>query len=180
MRENQIRLLIVDDEPELFELYAYALRDIARCTFASTREEVASQVLDADAVLLDYGLPGCRFDELLAYVGDKPVAVATGHIDKVFFRQLEKPFDDDQLKKTVLELDLELRVAKLSDDSIPQPSNGSMVRCALLPSMGIGRVLRRIGATEYYDVAFGASKVGRVVKCHRSSLEVESTQRRSA
>lgn len=79
------RVLCVDDDPFMLELYSMSLAQLADLEVVvvqSAEEAIASGFLDdVGAVVLDLGLPGMSGADLLAWIrerSDVPVLVITG------------------------------------------------------------------------------------------------------
>ena len=115
MSESQPLVLVVEDEPDLADLYAAWLGDDYRVRTAYGGHE-ALDVLDdvdgtVDAILLDRRMPGLSGDEVLAAVRERGVDCRVAMVTAVEpdFDILEMGFDDylvkpvasDTLRETV-------------------------------------------------------------------------------
>jgi len=115
MSESQPLVLVVEDEPDLADLYAAWLGDDYRVRTAYRGHE-ALDVLDdvdgtVDAILLDRRMPGLSGDEVLAAVRERGVDCRVAMVTAVEpdFDILEMGFDDylvkpvasDTLRETV-------------------------------------------------------------------------------
>jgi DNA-binding response OmpR family regulator len=115
MSESQPLVLVVEDEPDLADLYAAWLGDEYRVRTAYGGHE-ALDVLDdvdgtVDAILLDRRMPGLSGDEVLAAVRERGVDCRVAMVTAVEpdFDILEMGFDDylvkpvasDTLRETV-------------------------------------------------------------------------------
>jgi len=115
MSESQPLVLVVEDEPDLADLYAAWLGDDYRVRTAYSGHE-ALDVLDdvdgtVDAILLDRRMPGLSGDEVLAAVRERGVDCRVAMVTAVEpdFDILEMGFDDylvkpvasDTLRETV-------------------------------------------------------------------------------
>lgn len=113
--DSRPTVLIVDDEPEITDLYAQWLADEYEVRTAAGGSE-ALDLLDGDvdAILLDRRMPGTCGDELLAEIretgSDCPVAMVTAV--EPGEDVLEMAFDD-YLVKPVFEADLRETVERL-------------------------------------------------------------------
>lgn len=110
---SDISVLIVDDEPDLADLYAYRLQQYTTTT-ATTGEEALDQYtdseLDIDVVLLDRSLPDMSGetvgDELRAAGFNGALIMITGanvdlDSDSPFDAVLQKPLETDTLIDTI-------------------------------------------------------------------------------
>jgi DNA-binding response OmpR family regulator len=109
---DSISVVIVEDEPELLEVYRRYLQDTFDVRTATNGNE-ALDIVDetVDVVLLDRDLPDVSGDEVLAEVRERgydvPVAMVTAVdpdvdiVDLPFDEYLLKPIDQDLLVRTV-------------------------------------------------------------------------------
>lgn len=105
------RILLVEDQPEVAEVLAEMLSETYDVALAGHAADALSQLAarGADLVLLDWGLPGGRASEVLAWAYDAhiPVVVATGDAGIAEDMQaagsayLLKPFSFDALMQAV-------------------------------------------------------------------------------
>lgn len=105
------RILLVEDEPGVAEVLAEALSEKYDVALAGCAADALSHLAThgADLVLLDWGLPGGRASDVLAWAYDArvPVVVATGGIEVVDDMRvagcahLFKPFSFDVLMEAV-------------------------------------------------------------------------------
>ncbi len=105
-------VMVVEDEPDVADLYERYLDDDYQVRLAQTAEE-AYEIFDddVDVLLLDRRLPGASGDELLADLRAEeftgPVAMITAIepdvdiVDLPFDAYVEKPIDDETLRDTV-------------------------------------------------------------------------------
>lgn len=118
MSESQPLVLVVEDEPDLADLYAAWLGDEYRVRTAYGGHE-ALDVLDdvdgtVDAILLDRRMPGLSGDEVLAAVRERGVDCRVAMVTAVepdfdilemgFDAYLSKPIRSDELHTTVEKL----------------------------------------------------------------------------
>ncbi len=105
-------VLVVEDEPDVANLYERYLAEDHRIRVAQTAEKALERFDEAvDVVLLDRRLPGMSGDELLAELRSRnftgPVAMITAVepdvdiVDLPFDEYVEKPIDRETLQETV-------------------------------------------------------------------------------
>lgn len=101
-------ILIVEDEPELADLFALWLADEFTCRVAYDGESALEQAdADVDAVLLDRRMPGMSGDEVLEKLRERGIDCPVGMVTAVEpdFDIVEMGFDD-YIVKPVAETDL--------------------------------------------------------------------------
>lgn len=115
MSDDHPSILIVEDQPQVLEMYVIALRDQSE-VHTATRGREALDVVDQsiDVVLLDRHMPGLSGDEVLVEMReadlDTPVAMATAVdpdfeiIDIPLDAYLTKPVSIEELRSIVSEL----------------------------------------------------------------------------
>lgn len=106
---DEIRLLIIDDNPDDIELVSRALRGVEICAFDIHVASSGEKALDItraqtfDCVLLDYNLPGMSgielFDQITPNVGSAPVIILTGQADEMLAAALIKAGAQDYINK---------------------------------------------------------------------------------
>lgn len=112
MSEDTARILIVDDDPQVLDLYSKYLADSYSVVTAADGEEALEEVdEDIDIVLLDRRMPGLSGDEVLEEIRarnlDCPVIMATAVdpgaeiITMPFNEYLLKPISVDELENTI-------------------------------------------------------------------------------
>jgi len=110
--QGTVSVLVVEDEPDLIELYEIYLRDEFDVRAATSGTEALELIDDTiDIVLLDRGLPGMSGDEVLEELRARgyriPVGMVTGAepdadiVEYPFDEYLIKPVDRDSLVETV-------------------------------------------------------------------------------
>jgi long-subunit acyl-CoA synthetase (AMP-forming)/CheY-like chemotaxis protein len=109
------RVLVVDDEPDMAELYAEYLEAVANVSMATDGREALEQITDdVDVVFLDREMPGLSGDQVLERIRadgyDCYVAMVTGVepdltvFDMEFDEYVRKPATEEQLQETLAEL----------------------------------------------------------------------------
>ena len=115
MSEQPPLVLVVEDEPDLADLYAAWLGDEYRVRTAYGGHEALDQLDEADdevdAILLDRRMPGLSGDEVLTAVRDRGIDCRVAMVTAVepdfdilemgFDDYLVKPVTSDTLKETV-------------------------------------------------------------------------------
>lgn len=118
MSEQSPLVLVVEDEPDLADLYAAWLGDEYRVLTAYGGQEALDRLDEeddeVDAILLDRRMPGLSGDEVLAAVRERGVDCRVAMVTAVepdfdilkmgFDDYLVKPVTSDTLRKTVEEL----------------------------------------------------------------------------
>lgn len=110
--QSQIRVLVVDDERDITEMYAHWLEDhyaVDTATDGTTALQAITE--DTDVVLLDRRMPNLTGDEVLETIRDRDhecrVAMVTGVqpdsdvIEMGFDDYLVKPIDKHELRSTI-------------------------------------------------------------------------------
>ena len=104
MSEQQPLVLVVEDEPDLADLYAAWLGDEYRVRTAYGGQEALDQLdavdNDVDAILLDRRMPGLSGDEVLAAVRERGIDCRVAMVTAVEpdFDILQMGFDDYLVK----------------------------------------------------------------------------------
>ena len=115
MSEQPPLVLVVEDEPDLADLYAAWLGDEYRVRTADGGQEALEQLDEADddvnAILLDRRMPGLSGDEVLSAVRERGIDCRVAMVTAVepdfdilkmgFDDYLVKPVTSDTLKETV-------------------------------------------------------------------------------
>jgi DNA-binding response OmpR family regulator len=115
MSEQPPLVLVVEDEPDLADLYAAWLGDEYRVRTAYGGQEALDEIDDADdavdAILLDRRMPGLSGDEVLAAVRERGIDCRVAMVTAVepdfdilkmgFDDYLVKPVTSDTLRETV-------------------------------------------------------------------------------
>ena len=114
MSEQPPLVLVVEDEPDLADLYAAWLGDEYRVRTAYGGQEALEQLDEADdvdAILLDRRMPGLSGDEVLSAVRERGIDCRVAMVTAVepdfdilkmgFDDYLVKPVTSDTLKETV-------------------------------------------------------------------------------
>ena len=115
MSEQPPLVLVVEDEPDLADLYAAWLGDEYRVRTAYGGQEALDELDavddDVDAILLDRRMPGLSGDEVLSAVRDRGIDCRVAMVTAVepdfdilemgFDDYLVKPVTSDTLKETV-------------------------------------------------------------------------------
>ena len=115
MSEQSPLVLVVEDEPDLADLYAAWLGDEYRVRTAYGGQEALDEIDDADdpvdAILLDRRMPGLSGDEVLAAVRERGIDCRVAMVTAVepdfdilkmgFDDYLVKPVTSDTLRETV-------------------------------------------------------------------------------
>jgi DNA-binding response OmpR family regulator len=118
MSEEPPLVLVVEDEPDLADLYAAWLGDEYRVRTAYGGQEALEQLDEADddvdAILLDRRMPGLSGDEVLSAVRERGINCRVAMVTAVepdfdilkmgFDDYLVKPVTSDTLKETVVGL----------------------------------------------------------------------------
>jgi len=118
MSEQPPLVLVVEDEPDLADLYAAWLGDEYRVRTAYGGQEALEQLDEADddvdAILLDRRMPGLSGDEVLSAVRERGIDCRVAMVTAVepdfdilkmgFDDYLVKPVTSDTLKETVVGL----------------------------------------------------------------------------
>jgi two-component system response regulator AdeR len=118
MSEEPPLVLVVEDEPDLADLYAAWLGDEYRVRTAYGGQEALEQIEEADddvdAILLDRRMPGLSGDEVLSAVRERGINCRVAMVTAVepdfdilkmgFDDYLVKPVTSDTLKETVVGL----------------------------------------------------------------------------
>ncbi len=102
-----IKVLYIDDEPELCELFVdfFSSEDINIQAFSDTRLGLESaKATDFDLVFLDFRMPGINGDQVAHSIEKKiPFYIITGESEPVltypFTAVLSKPFDDKKIQQ---------------------------------------------------------------------------------
>lgn len=111
-QRERLRVLAVDDEPELLDVYTGYLRPEFSVTTTTSGREALELIDDSfDVVLLDRRMPGLSGGEVLAAIRDRgyetPVAMLTAVkpdldiVDMPFDEYLEKPVDRAVMRDTI-------------------------------------------------------------------------------
>jgi putative two-component system response regulator len=117
--EKQIKILCVDDQPDILEMYKLALEDIGKykCIFANNGYkalEILTERNDIDLLLTDIEMPILRGDQLIAELEHKNISLKTIVISDSYLKKglekrknvfaiLEKPLMSDILFNTIKE-----------------------------------------------------------------------------
>ncbi|MFN3821126.1 MAG: response regulator [bacterium] len=108
-----MKILIVDDEPDLCALYAFLLEEKGHRVFSAHNPGDVIPILEKeniDFVILDDHLPGARGQELLQKIKKRwshiPVVIISGLVDEDFLARgasevLTKPFPLERLFQLV-------------------------------------------------------------------------------
>lgn len=108
-----MKILIVDDEPDLCALYAFFLEEKGHRVFSAQNPSDVIPILEKetiDFVILDNHLPGARGPELLQTIKKRwhyiPVVIISGLVDEDFLSRgasevLIKPFPLERLYQLV-------------------------------------------------------------------------------
>jgi DNA-binding response OmpR family regulator len=146
-------VLVVEDEPDVVEVYAYALEESCEVRKAYTGEEALEAVDESvDVVLLDRHIPGPSGREVLAEIRarglDTRVALVTAVdpdfdvADMDFDAYLTKPVDDEDVQGVVEEL-----LSRSDDDARRAELASVSERIAVLEAEKTERELA--GSEEY-------------------------------
>ncbi|MFB6143027.1 MAG: response regulator [Halorientalis sp.] len=110
--ETRPRVLVVDDEEDVADVYALQLEDDYETTVAYGGEEALEKVDEGvDAVLLDRRMPDLSGDEVLEEIRDRGIDCAVimvtavdpdlNILDMDFDDYLSKPVDEETLKEAI-------------------------------------------------------------------------------
>lgn len=110
--KNEARILVVDDEPGLVDMYADALEGLYDVVTATSGEAALAQLdSDIDAVLLDRRMPNVSGDEVVERIRETgnpcPIAMITAVepdfdiIEMGFHDYVVKPVGVEELRETV-------------------------------------------------------------------------------
>lgn len=100
------KLLIIEDEPELRDIYVHFLREF-EIIFALEKDEIEAVIEQVDLVVSDYSFnPRLSFEQVREIVGDrKPLILCSGQFDKVDqYGGVHKIEASKQLKPRILAL----------------------------------------------------------------------------
>ena len=105
MSEQPPLVLVVEDEPDLADLYAAWLGDEYRVRTAYGGREALDQLDEVDAILLDRRMPGLSGDEVLTAVRERGIDCRVAMVTAVEpdFDILEMGFDDYLVKPVTSE-----------------------------------------------------------------------------
>ncbi len=106
MSEHPPTVLVVEDEPDLADLYAAWLGDDYRVRTAYGGNEALEQIdADVDAILLDRRMPGLSGDEVLMEIRERGIDCRVAMVTAVEpdFDILEMGFDDYLVKPVTKE-----------------------------------------------------------------------------
>jgi DNA-binding NtrC family response regulator len=96
------KIMVIDDEVELHEFYTGALSKMAGKEIACV--ERLPKIEDkpkVDCFVVDFSMPGSTFEDALRFVGEDPMILVTGHLERIFEFQVLKPFTAQDLQKQV-------------------------------------------------------------------------------
>ena len=109
VENNKIRVLVVDDDPEIVELFVDVLQADGRFEVATAQSGydagVLTQQFDPDVVILDYMLPDINGNVVCKTIRENPaladikILVISGMVNPSEVEQLMKAGADDFIKK---------------------------------------------------------------------------------
>lgn len=97
------KIMVIDDEVELHEFYTGALIKLVGKSGVICVERLPkiSDRPSLDAFVVDYSMPGSTFEDALRFVGETPMVLVTGHLERIFESQVLKPFTAQDLQTAV-------------------------------------------------------------------------------
>ena len=115
-------ILVVDDDPALRKALTVFLK-LQFAVFSASSMDEAMEVLEdsgADAVLLDYRMPGkdglAGLPEILDKHGEVPVVMLTGYGDQALFDKAKELGASDCLKKPIDLMDVLSAIVKVVEE----------------------------------------------------------------